>query len=138
MDAVTVTGYSELFGGIVLLVRGFSCGGEFVAKGVGDWCLIGYIVLATCVSYVLWYAIVQRNELSKLFIVKFSEPLFAAIIGGIILQENLWKAQYMWAFLFVGLALIASHLDFSKSLKKGCQRLIKRAQKKQRNRVQYN
>ena len=117
-DAVTVTGYSELFGGIVLLTIGLSFGGEFVVQGIGDWCLLGYIVLATCVSYVLWYSIVQRNELSKLFIVKFSEPLFAAIIGGIILQENLWKAQYMWAFLFVGLALIASHLDFSKFFKK--------------------
>ena len=116
-DAVTVTGYSELFGGIVLLIIGSSCGGEFVLSGVGDWCLLGYIILATCISYVLWYAIVQKNELSKLFIVKFSEPLFAAIIGAIILQENLWKAQYLWAFIFVGLALVVSHLDFPKLFK---------------------
>ena len=117
-DAIAVTGYSQFFGGIVLLALGLALGGRFSIKEVGDWLLMCYIVLATCVSYMLWYSIVQKNDLSKLFIVKLYEPMFAAVISAIILRENLLKWEYLVAFLCVGLALVISNLNLPKLFKR--------------------
>ena len=116
-DATVVTGYSELFGGVVLLAVGLSLGGGFSLHNVWAWGLFAYIVLATCVSYILWYSIVQKYELSKLFIIKLSEPLFAAIIGAIVLQENLWQWHYLLAFVCVGIAVVVSNLNVKKEKK---------------------
>ena len=111
-DAVTVTGSSELFGGAVLLAVGAAFGGGFAIGDLSGWVLFVYIILATCVSYVLWYSIIQKHELSKLFIIKLSEPLFAAIIGAAVLKENLLQLHYILAFLCVGLAVTVSNLKF--------------------------
>lgn len=117
-DATTITGYSEFFGGIVLLIIGASCGGGFSLGNVGAWMLFIYIIFATCVSYILWYSIVQKHELSKLFIIKLSEPLFAAIISAIILKEDLLQLHYLFAFLCVGLAVVVSNFKWSAYFKK--------------------
>ena len=116
-DSIVMTGYSQLIGGVVLLIIGFACGGKLrIAEG-GDWLLFGYMTLATCASYMIWYTIVQKNDLSKLFIVKLSEPLFAAIIGAIILQENIFQWHYLGAFLCIATAVVISNLTFRKRKK---------------------
>lgn len=117
-DATVMTGYSELFGGIILVIVGLSFGGGFVLDDIGAWCLFIYIIIATCVSYILWYTIVQKNELSKLFIIKLSEPLFAAVIGAIILKEDLFQLHYLLAFLCIGLAVVVSNLSFGQMFKR--------------------
>lgn len=114
-DSIAITGYSQLFGGVVLLAIGFAFGGKMAFAEMGDWLLFGYMTLATCASYMIWYTIVQKYDLSKLFIVKLSEPLFAAIIGAIILQENVLQWHYVCAFLCIGTAVVISNLKFKKT-----------------------
>ena len=113
-DSIVITGYSQLFGGVILLAIGFACGGEMWMAQFGDYLLFGYMVLATCASYMIWYTIVQRYELSKLFITKLSEPVFAAIIGAIILKEDLLQWHYIGAFLCIATAVIISNVAFPK------------------------
>ena len=113
-DAILTTGYSQLLGGVVLLTIGLAFGGRLTIAEFGDWLLFGYMILATCASYMIWYTIVQKYELSKLFIVKLSEPLFAAIIGAIMLRENVFQWHYLGAFLCIGAAVVISNLHFHK------------------------
>lgn len=116
-DSIVITGYSQLFGGLVLLAIGLACGGEMRLAQGGDYLLFGYMVVATCASYMIWYTIVQRYELSKLFITKLSEPVFAAIIGAIILKEDLLQWHYIGAFLCIATAVVISNAVFPKRKK---------------------
>ena len=116
-DSIVITGYSQLFGGVILLAIGFACGGEMRMAQFGDYLLFGYMVVATCASYMIWYTIVQRYELSKLFITKLSEPVFAAIIGAIILKEDLLQWHYIGAFLCIATAVVISNAVFPKRKK---------------------
>ena len=116
-DPIVVTGYSQLFGGVVLLIIGLACGGKMRLAQAGDYLLFGYMVVATCASYMIWYTIVQRYELSKLFITKLSEPVFAAIIGAIILKEDLLQWHYIGAFLCIATAVVISNAVFPKRKK---------------------
>ena len=116
-DSIVITGYSQLFGGLVLLAIGLACGGKMRLAQAGDYLLFGYMVVATCASYMIWYTIVQRYELSKLFITKLSEPVFAAIIGAIILKEDLLQWHYIGAFLCIATAVVISNAVFPKRKK---------------------
>ena len=98
---VTATGISQLFGGIVILAVGLVMGGKVqFALNSSLWIMV-YICFASIVSYCIWFGIVKSGELSKLFIIKFAEPVFACLFGALILRENIWKIQYLVAFLLI-------------------------------------
>ena len=61
------------------------------------------------VSYCVWCGTVKSGELSKLFIIKFAEPIFACIFGALILGENIWQIQYLIAFLLISGGILLSN-----------------------------
>ncbi len=101
VSPITSTGVSQLFGGIVLFVVGIAMGGNVHFKLDTSLWIMAYICAASIVSYCIWFGIVKNGELSKLFIIKFAEPVFACIFGALILGENIWKIQYLIAFLLI-------------------------------------
>lgn len=107
---VTMTGISQLFGGLVLLVIGKLLGGSMNMPLNASGCIImGYICLASIFSYVIWFTVVKKGELSKLFIIKFAEPAFACIFGALLLGENILRIQYLLAFLLIAGGIYISH-----------------------------
>lgn len=68
-----------------------------------------YICTASIFSYCIWFSIVKKAELSKLFIIKFAEPVFACIFGAILLGENIFKIQYIAAFVLISLGIYISN-----------------------------
>lgn len=101
VDPITSTGISQFFGGIVLLAVGLLMGGKVQFALNSSLWIMAYICLASIVSYCIWFGTVKNGELSKLFIIKFAEPVFACIFGALILRENIWKIQYLIAFLLI-------------------------------------
>lgn len=116
-DSIVMTGYSQFFGGLLLLAIGLIGKGKMRMAEFEDFVLFGFLVAATCASYGIWYTIIKKCDLSKLFIVKLSEPLFAAIIGAIILHENIFRWHYLVAFLCIGMAVVISNLKLKKKEK---------------------
>lgn len=101
VSPITSTGISQFFGGIVLSIIGKCMGGNVqFTWGASLW-IMAYICVASIVSYCVWFGIVKNGELSKLFIIKFAEPVFACLFGALILGENIWKIQYLIAFLLI-------------------------------------
>ena len=110
VNPLWTTGISQIAGGAFLTVVGLAFGGKlrsisWLGGGIGI-----YILFATIVSYSIWYTVVQKNDLSYLFILKLSEPLFSAIIGAILLQENVFTLQYAIAFACVLIAVLISNI----------------------------
>ncbi len=97
---VTMTGVSQLFGGIVLLIAGKLMGGSMTISLATSPTMI-YICLASIISYCIWFTVVRDGALSHLFIIKFAEPAFACIFGALILGENILKIQYLLAFILI-------------------------------------
>ena len=71
--------------------------------------IMAYVCVASIVSYCLWYGIVKEGELSKLFIIKFAEPVFACLFGAILLGENVFKLQYLISFLLISGGILISN-----------------------------
>ena len=105
---VTSTGVSQLFGGVVLLTIGRLAGGS-MSFGKGSSALVMiYICTASITSYCIWYTTVKNGQLSKLFIIKFAEPMFACILGALLLNENIFRANYIAAFVLIAGGICAS------------------------------
>ena len=104
-----ITGISQLFGGLMLLIVSRLLGGAFPHFTVKGSLIFMYICAASIVGYTLWYHILKTNELSKLFIIKFAEPLFACAFGAILLGENIFRLQYLAAFLLISLGIVVGH-----------------------------
>lgn len=116
---IVLTGVSQLFGGLVLLVVGTAAGGSVshvIPTEVNQFAVLGAIVAASVVSYCLWFLTVQKENLSKLFIIKFSEPLFAAIFSWFILKEDIFRIEYLIAFLLISSGILVA--NFKKSTSK--------------------
>ncbi len=110
---LTVTGVSQLFGGIALLAVGIAMGGHMRMTVASSW-LFAVICLASIISYGVWFQTVQTGELSKLFIIKFAEPIFAAIFGAVLLGENIFRWQYAVAFLLIAGGIVVSNQSAAK------------------------
>ncbi len=104
VDAVTMTGVSQLFGGMVLLLAGIILGGSMTFLISKAYIMI-YICTASVFSYCIWFGIVKTGELSKLFIIKFAEPVFACVFGALILGENIFRLQYPVAFILISVGI---------------------------------
>ena len=101
-----ITGISQLFGGIVLFIAAVIMGAKFLTFNLTAALIFTYICIASICSYTLWYYVLKNNSLSKMFIIKFSEPLFACLFGALILNENILKWQYLIAFLLISFGIV--------------------------------
>ena len=114
---IVLTGVSQVFGGIVLLLAGALSGGKItnvLPTTASQYGVFALIVAASVVSYCLWFITVQKENLSKLFIIKFSEPLFAAVFSWIILDENIFRIEYAIAFLLISGGILVANMKKQK------------------------
>ena len=116
---VTMTGVSQLFGGALLLAVGFALGGKVRISFEKSYIFV-LICIASVISYCLWFGAVKKGELSKLFIIKFAEPVFACIFSALVIGENVLKIQYLVGFLLICFGILLSELSsgLEKTLKK--------------------
>ena len=101
-----ITGISQLFGGVVLFAVAMSMGAGIPAFTAESAPVFLYICIASITGYTLFYYVQRTAELSKLFIIKFAEPLFACLFGALLLDENILKIQYLVAFALISVGIV--------------------------------
>lgn len=101
VSSFTITGISQFVGGAVLIVSAFLMGAKMPVFNLRAFGVFAYICIASNLAYILWYNIIKKNNLSNLFIIKFAEPLFACMFSAILLGEDIFKIQYLIAFILV-------------------------------------
>ena len=105
-------------GGLLLTIVGFAFGGKIPPLNIKTGLLLIYIIVATIVSYGIWYSIVNRAELSKLFIIKMVEPLFAVLVSLMIPELNTSLGYEVFiSFALITLAIVVSNITIKKKPK---------------------
>ena len=110
-SAFWVTGISQLFGGAVMFVSALVMKGNIPEFNMYSTLVFLYICFASVTAYTLFFYIQKTVPLSKLFIIKFAEPLFACIFSAILLGEDIFKIQYSLAFILIMTGIILAHKD---------------------------
>ena len=114
ISPVKFVAYTQFIGGIFLLVAGLLLGGSITTVSTTAVLLFLYICGASIGAYVLWNSLLKTGSISKLSIIKFTEPLFAVLFSGILLDENIFKISYLIALLLLFFALLVEHLPWRK------------------------
>ncbi len=106
VSAFWITGISQLFGGVVLLAVSVMMGAQPLRFDLPSLLVFSYICIASLGAYTLWYYLLGTGSLSHLFLIKFAEPLFACIFSAMLLGENIFKWQYLIAFVLICLGIV--------------------------------
>jgi drug/metabolite transporter (DMT)-like permease len=101
-----ITGIGQTFGGTALILAAVIMGANVLNFSWSALGVFAYICSASMAAYLLWNYIMKTSEISNMFIIKFAEPLFACIFGAILLNENIFKVQYLIAFALISLGII--------------------------------
>ena len=91
----------------MLLLVGRLMGGSMQISADPNALIMVYICLASIVSYSIWFWVLKKGELSRMFIIKFAEPLFACLFGAVLLGEFEW--QYLLSFVFIAGGIYVSN-----------------------------
>ena len=97
---------SQLFGGVVLVIAAVIMGADMLCFGVKSTLVFLYICTASMIGYVLYSYLLKTVSVSRMFIIKFTEPLFACLFGALLLGENIFKWQYLAAFVLISLGIL--------------------------------
>jgi len=109
-DSMLVTGISQLFGGLVLFLIGICNNSALPTFTPIGTAVFAYICLASIIGYCLWFETIKKANLSGMFIIKFSEPIFAMLFGYILLREDIFKIQYLASFVLVILGIFIASI----------------------------
>ena len=101
MDALILTGYQLVLGGILLLVVGFLKGGSIGYLSVEGIFLFFYLVFISAVGFGVWTLLIKYNNVTKISIFNCLTPVFGTILSGVFLSEDILKLKNLLALLLV-------------------------------------
>lgn len=107
-DAVMLSGYQFLLGGIVMVVVGFLFGGRVHISDIGDVLILLYLAALSAVAYTLWGILLKYNPVSKVAVYGFINPIAGVLLSTILLHEDGFGIKAFVALVLVcaGIAVV--------------------------------
>jgi drug/metabolite transporter (DMT)-like permease len=87
-NTVMLSGWQFIFGGAVMILTGFTLGGRFSGFTPYSVLLLVYLVFISAVAYTLWGLLLAHNDVSRVVIFGFLNPVFGMILSSIFLHEQ--------------------------------------------------
>ena len=106
INPLQLVAYSQFFGGVILYMGGLLLGGRITHIDTNSVLVFAYICVTSITAYSLWNMLIKYNDLSKLSVIKFTEPLFAVVFSGMLLGEDIFKLNYLIAFIIILVAIL--------------------------------
>ena len=88
VSPVILSGTQFFIGGIVLFLIGNAMGGHLDHVTVGGITVVLYLALVSAVDYTLWSVLLAYNDVSKVAIFGFVNPLCSVILSALVLGEG--------------------------------------------------
>ena len=86
-NPVLLSGWQFMMGGTVLIIMGKLMGGKFQFEGIAPMFLLLYMACISAVAYTLWSVLLAWNDVSKVAIFGFVNPLCSVILSALMLGE---------------------------------------------------
>ena len=87
-NTVMLSGWQFTFGGAVMIFTGFCLGGRFSGFTPLSVLLLVYLVFISAVAYTLWGLLLAHNDVSRVVIFGFLNPVFGVLLSSIFLHEQ--------------------------------------------------
>jgi len=101
MDAMVMTGWQLLVGGIGLTAIGVIGGGHLQALNLQSGALLLYMALLSSVAFAVWSLLLKHNSVGLIAAFNFLIPVFGVSLSAIFLGESLLRWSYLAALVLV-------------------------------------
>lgn len=102
-----LNGWQFMFGGLLMIVLGLALGGRLQSINAKAVLILLWLALVSAVAYTLWSVLLKYNEVSKISVFGFINP-----VGGVILSALLLHEQINVGLSAVCLALVSAGIIF--------------------------
>lgn len=87
VSPVILSGSQFFVGGMLLILIGTAMGGHLEHVTLAGGCLIFYLAMVSAVAYTLWSILLTYNDVSKVAVFGFVNPLISVVLSALILGE---------------------------------------------------
>lgn len=101
-----ITAYQLLFGGALLILIGYICGGEVSGFTLKSTLLLGYLSMTSTITFCLWANLLKYNPVGKITIFGFSIPVFGVLMSAAFLGESALNLPIIFALLLVSVGIV--------------------------------
>lgn len=106
-DPVVLSGWQFLCGGLIMAACGKMMGGRLVLSTWKGIVLLLYMAFISAGAYTLWSILLKYNDVSKISILGFMNPVMGVLLSALFLKESREALQWttIFALLFVSLGI---------------------------------
>ena len=103
VSPVILSGCQFFMGGVLLFIVGILMGGHLDHMSIAGVVLILYLAMVSAVAYTLWSVLLAHNEVSKVAIFGFVNPLCSVVLSALVLGEvsQAFNARSLSALILV-------------------------------------
>jgi drug/metabolite transporter (DMT)-like permease len=104
-DAVVISGYQFIVGGLVMIAVGLAFGGVVKFGSFAAVAVLLYLAALSAIAYSVWGVLLKYNPVSKVTIFSFMTPVFGVILSELILTET---KNFSYINLVITLVLVCT------------------------------
>ena len=87
-NAVMLSGYQFLLGGLFMTIVGRIFGGHFMVVNNESMYMLLYLAFVSAIAYTIWGTLLKYNPVSKVAVFGFMNPVFGVILSTLLLDET--------------------------------------------------
>lgn len=87
-NVVMLSGYQFFTGGVVMIAIGLLMGGKLNSVSGKSILLLIYMAFISAAAYTIWSILLKYNDVSKVSVYKFMNPVFGVVLSFVLLREN--------------------------------------------------
>lgn len=112
-NAVMLSGYQFLSGGIALMIVGFLMGGTLSCSSVIGWLDLLYLSFISACAYTLWGILLEHNPVSSVGIYGCFIPIVGVLLSNFILHEEAFSFSVIGSLLLIctGIYLVSKQKE---------------------------
>lgn len=105
-DAMTVTGYNLLIGGILLLAAGIAGGGVLKTVSFTGILVLLYLAVLSAAAFTIWTMLLRRAEVGSISVFNFIIPVSGTLLSAIFMRENIFEWKYLVSMVLVCIGIV--------------------------------
>ena len=101
-----INGWQFMFGGLLMIVFGFVSGGRLTNINTNAVLVLVWLAFVSAVAYTLWSVLLKYNDVSKISVFGFINPVGGVILSALILKEQINVGLSALCLMLVSLGIV--------------------------------
>ena len=114
----TITAYQLMIGGAVLIIMGLIFDGKVTIDSASAAILFAYLCLLSTIAFAIWSFLLKYNPVGLVSPYGFTNPIFATVLSGIFLHEDILSWNNFVALLLICSGIVHVNRPDKESLRK--------------------